>query len=105
MRAFVKLRRILAMHKGLARKLDALERKLGRHDEKFQMVFEAIRQLMALPPEPPKKRRIAMTDRELREKANTAGRVNDLDSLHSPRESNIMATVELTHEAAGEPAE
>jgi len=34
MRAFVKLRQILATHKDLASKLDALERKLGQHDEK-----------------------------------------------------------------------
>jgi hypothetical protein len=52
MRAFVRLREILASHKDLARKLEDLERKLGDHDEKFQVVFEAIRQLMAPPPEP-----------------------------------------------------
>jgi phage regulator Rha-like protein len=52
MRAFVRLREILASHKDLARKLEDLERKLGEHDEKFQVVFEAIRQLMAPPPEP-----------------------------------------------------
>ena len=47
MRAFVRLREIMSTHKDLARKLDALERKLGEHDEKFAIVFEAIRQLMA----------------------------------------------------------
>ena len=54
MRAFVRLREIMATHKDLARKLEELEKKLGQHDEKFQIVFEAIRQLMA-PPEPAKK--------------------------------------------------
>ena len=58
MRAFVKLRDMLGAHKDLARKLEDLERKLGHHDEKFQVVFEAIRQLMAPPPGPEKKRRI-----------------------------------------------
>ena len=53
MRAFVRLRRMLASHKELARKLDALERK---YDVQFKVVFDAIRQLMA-PPEP-KHRRI-----------------------------------------------
>ena len=48
MRAFVRLRRILASHADLARKLAALERK---YDGQFRVVFEAIRQLMA-PPEP-----------------------------------------------------
>jgi hypothetical protein len=46
-RAFVRLREILSTHKDLARKLDELERKLGKHDDKFAVIFEAIRQLMA----------------------------------------------------------
>lgn len=50
MRAFVRLREIMSTHKDLARKLAELERKLGQHDEKFAVVFEAIRQLMAPPP-------------------------------------------------------
>jgi hypothetical protein len=56
MRAFVRLRQILATHKELAHKLEELERTLGQHDEKFQVVFEAIRQLMIPPPEPKKGR-------------------------------------------------
>ena len=48
MRAFVRLRRLLASHADLARKLDALEKK---YDAQFKIVFDAIRQLMA-PPEP-----------------------------------------------------
>ncbi len=53
-RAFVRLRRILASHADLARKLDALEKK---YDAQFKIVFDAIRQLMAPPePETPKKR-------------------------------------------------
>ena len=54
MRAFVRLRRILATHADLARKLAALEK---RYDAQFRAVFDAIRELMA-PPEPPRKRRI-----------------------------------------------
>jgi len=52
MRAFVKLRKILASHVELARELEALEKK---YDSQFKVVFEAIRQLMA-PPEAPNKR-------------------------------------------------
>jgi len=44
MRAFVRLRRLLATHKDLARKLDELERKYDKH---FAVVFVAIRRLMA----------------------------------------------------------
>jgi hypothetical protein len=54
MRAFVRLRRIVASHADLARKLDELEKK---YDVQFKIVFDTIRQLMAPPePEPPKKR-------------------------------------------------
>jgi phage regulator Rha-like protein len=54
MRAFVRLRRILASHSELSRKLEALEKK---YDAQFRIVFDAIRQLMApSEPEPPKKR-------------------------------------------------
>ena len=42
MRAFVRLRRILASHADLARKLDTLEKK---YDAQFKVVFDAIRQL------------------------------------------------------------
>jgi hypothetical protein len=53
MRAFVRLRRMLASHGQLAGKLAAMEKK---YDAKFKIVFEVLRQLMA-PPEP-KRRRI-----------------------------------------------
>jgi hypothetical protein len=53
MRAFVRLRQLLASNDQLARKLADLERK---YDGQFKVVFEAIRQLMT-PPEP-KKRKI-----------------------------------------------
>jgi len=51
MRAFVRLRRMLASHADLARKLDALERK---YDTQFKVVFDAIRELMK-PPETKKR--------------------------------------------------
>jgi hypothetical protein len=54
MRTFVKLRRLLATHEDLARRLDALERK---YDRQFKVVFDAIRELMA-PPDPKPRRRI-----------------------------------------------
>ncbi|MBI5020846.1 MAG: ORF6N domain-containing protein [Ignavibacteriales bacterium] len=54
MRAFVKLRQILATHKDLAHKLEELERKFETHDIQIKSVFEAIRQLMT-PPEKPKR--------------------------------------------------
>lgn len=46
MRAFVRLRQMLASHADLARKLAALERK---YDSQFKAVFDAIRELMTPP--------------------------------------------------------
>ena len=55
MRAFVRLRETLSLHKELAHKLAELERKIENHDESIHMLFEAIRQLMTPPAEPPRK--------------------------------------------------
>ncbi len=46
MRAFVRLRQMIASHADLARQLAALER---RYDSQFKAVFDAIRELMAPP--------------------------------------------------------
>ena len=54
MRAFVRLREALALHKELARKLKQLEKKIEGHDTAIQSLFEAIRQLMAPPVREPK---------------------------------------------------
>ena len=48
-RAFVRLRQVLASHKDLARKFAALE---AKYDSQFKAVFDAIRQLMNPPPDP-----------------------------------------------------
>ena len=52
MRTFVRLRVMIASHKDLERKLEALEKK---YDSQFRVVFDAIRQLMT-PPEPRKRK-------------------------------------------------
>ena len=46
MRAFVRLREVLATHKDLARKLQEMGKK---YDAQFKVVFDAIRKLMAPP--------------------------------------------------------
>ena len=50
MRAFVRIKSILATHKELAGKLKELEEKIDKHDKDILVIFEAIRQLMAPPP-------------------------------------------------------
>jgi hypothetical protein len=52
MRAFVRLRETLSLHKELAHKLGELERKIENHDENIRTLFEAIHSLMT-PPETP----------------------------------------------------
>ena len=56
MRAFVRLRRVLAVSADLARRLDEVEKRLGDHDEQFVQVIRAIRQLMEPLPAPPRRR-------------------------------------------------
>jgi len=56
MRAFVRLRELIASNKDLAKRLDELEKK---YDGQFKVVFDAIRDLMTpVPPLPSKPRRI-----------------------------------------------
>jgi hypothetical protein len=52
MRAFVQMRNVLEQNTELFSKIDDLERKYSDHDEKIQMIFAAIRELMT-PPETP----------------------------------------------------
>ncbi len=61
MRAFVNLREMIASHKDLAKKLEALEMK---YDAQFRVVFDAIRELMAPPDED--KRKIGLLAKESR---------------------------------------
>jgi phage regulator Rha-like protein len=62
MRAFVRMREILLTHKDLAAKIAALELKYKNHDMRFSeydkhitAIFEAIKKLMAPPPEKPRR--------------------------------------------------
>ncbi len=54
-RAFVRLREILAANKELAQKLKELELKTESHDKQITAIFDAINQLLAPPPVTKKK--------------------------------------------------
>jgi len=56
-RAFVRLREMVAANKELSKKLDELERRVSHHDEAITGIVKAIREL-ATPPEPKARRRI-----------------------------------------------
>ena len=59
MRAFTQLRKMLSTHKDLKRKIESMEKK---YDEQFQIVFEAIKQLLTEEEKP--KKRIGYTVKE-----------------------------------------
>lgn len=56
-RAFIRLRELLASQQALTQRLDTLEATLTEHDQAIREILKALRQLM-LPPDPPKKRQI-----------------------------------------------
>jgi uncharacterized membrane protein len=62
MRAFVHMRKMMASHKELAKKLKELEHHIKDHDEQIQAIFEAIQQLITLPED--SKKKIGFTIRE-----------------------------------------
>ncbi|MBU2537757.1 MAG: ORF6N domain-containing protein, partial [Proteobacteria bacterium] len=72
MRAFTKLREMLSTHDDLKKKIEAMEKK---YDQQFQVVFEAIKQLLETEAKP--RERIGFTVKEkqkayAKSKASTA---------------------------------
>ena len=49
MRAFVKIREMVAAHTEIAKRLDAVERKVGSHDKEIKAVFDVIRRMIVEP--------------------------------------------------------
>jgi hypothetical protein len=58
-RAFIRLRELLAANSALARKLDELERKYKRHDDAIAAILSTLHELMHAPA--PKRRAIGFT--------------------------------------------
>jgi hypothetical protein len=81
-RAFIKLREAVALHKDLARRLKELE---SKYDAQFKAVFDALRRLMT-PPEP-KERKIGFIIKE---------RGHKIRRVRNPREA-------LTNSVTGSP--
>jgi len=65
MRAFVKLREMLAAHKELAAKLAKLEGRLEMHDQSIRSIMAAIRELM----KPPDAKKVGKIGFEIKKKA------------------------------------
>lgn len=51
-RVFTKMKEMLLTNKDILLKLEQLERKVTKHDESLQMIFEALKQLLTPPQEP-----------------------------------------------------
>jgi hypothetical protein len=62
-RAFVRLRQLLASNTALVKRLDQLEKKLATHDQALVGLFSTLRNLMT-PPESGKKRRIGFVQND-----------------------------------------
>jgi len=63
MRAFVRVREVLGANRELAEKIEELEKKYEGHDERFQVVFEALRGILRAPERP--KRRIGFLEESM----------------------------------------
>ena len=61
MRAFTQLRKMLSTHEDLKRKVESMEKK---YDEHFQIVFEAIKQLLSEEDKPKKKIGFTVKERQ-----------------------------------------
>jgi cell division protein FtsB len=51
-RAFVHLRQLLATNEQLARQIEALEEKVGKHDTDLQAILDMLRKILEPPPPP-----------------------------------------------------
>ncbi len=75
MRAFVKLREMIASHKDLAKRLDELE---SKYDVQFRVVFDAIRKLMIQPDEDKRKIGFLVRENKMTYAASGSGKTLDL---------------------------
>jgi hypothetical protein len=73
-RAFVRLREMVAANAQLAAKLGELERRPDSHDEAIVDLFATLKRLLESPPEPEKKREIGFHVRERSERYRTTKR-------------------------------
>lgn len=55
-RVFTKMREMLLTHKDILLKLDAIEKKITKHDEEIAVIFKALKQMLEQPKPEPRKR-------------------------------------------------
>jgi hypothetical protein len=54
-RVFAKMRELLLTHKDILLQLEKIEKKLSKHDEDIQLIFNYLKQLLN-PPQPPRRK-------------------------------------------------
>lgn len=103
-RAFVKLREMIANHKELSYKFAELERKLPHHDEAIQSLVDAIRKLMTSPAEPPKPKIGFITDGVKMKNKNVGSNFEDflkeegiLEETREKAFKSVLAKVNKRH--------
>jgi hypothetical protein len=77
MRAFVKLLGIMATHRDLAHKIEALERKYATHDDQIHVIFDAAKKPSTPTVSP--KRRIGFTTEAVLRAPRSTGAYSILD--------------------------
>ncbi len=108
MRAFVKLREILATNRELAQRFAELEKRVSRHDRHIRDILEAIRQLLA-PPVPNPRREIGFHVRYEEAAADACRREERPRGQSAPRgdgagKSEVAATATRPAPARRRPA-
>ena len=92
-RAFVKLREMLATHKELAQKLLELEQRLEDHDEHIQTIFNAIRQLMTTTESPRKKIGFTVKEKQKAYVKRAKKNIPSLDGSFTPKAKKIWEAI------------
>ena len=86
MRAFTQLRKMLSTHEDLKRKIESMEKK---YDEQFQIVFEAIKQLIETDEKPKKKIGFTVKEKQKAYVKRAKKNIPSLDGSFTPKAKKI----------------
>ena len=86
MRAFTQLRKMLSTHEDLKRKIESMEKK---YDEQFQIVFEAIKQLIETDEKPKKKIGFTVKEKQKAYVKKAKKKKPSLDGSFTPKAKKI----------------
>ena len=90
MRAFVKLREMMATHSDLKRKIESMEKK---YDEQFQIVFEAIKQLLSEEDKPKKKIGYTVKEKQKAYGKSVKNKKPSTDGSFTPKAKKIWEAI------------